>query len=71
MDVLCTIAISEETYENLFRKKLHTEIEMNDRMFYSPPSCSRIICKPKHKKMNENKKFKILPSSFFNGFKRF
>jgi hypothetical protein len=50
MDVLCTIAISEETYENLFRKKLHTEIEMNDRMFYSPPSCSRIICKPKHKK---------------------
>jgi hypothetical protein len=34
---------------NLFRRKeKHSEIEINDKvfLFYSPPSCSRIICKP-------------------------
>jgi hypothetical protein len=47
---------------------------MEETGFYSPPSCSRIICKPigkTNRKLIERVFSKFLPSSFFNGFKRF
>lgn len=58
----------QEKTENNYKEKIFND----DLLFYSPPSCSRIICRPIEKKRDKRLiVLNILPSSFFNGFKRF